>query len=102
MQPERRALGAKFQVSGTKFQDNRPLRLLILTLENLIPDTSSAKRALSRRSFSEGGLRFRAKSAHEKDNQADQQDQAEATAADGRTANIKTAAAEQEKKDNYE
>jgi hypothetical protein len=44
--------------------------------------------------------RFRAKSAHQKDNQADQQNQAKATAADGRPANIKTAAAEQEKKNN--
>jgi hypothetical protein len=44
--------------------------------------------------------RFRAKSAHQKDNQADQQNQAKATAADGRPANIKAAAAEQEKKNN--
>jgi hypothetical protein len=45
-------------------------------------------------------LGFRAKSAHQKDNQADQQNQAEPAAADGRSANIKTAAAEQEKKNN--
>jgi hypothetical protein len=43
---------------------------------------------------------FRVKPAHQKDNQADQQNQAEPAAADGRTANIKTAAAEQEKKNN--
>jgi hypothetical protein len=45
-------------------------------------------------------LGFRAKSAHEKDNQADQQNQTKPAAADGRPANIKTAAAEQKKKDN--
>jgi hypothetical protein len=42
----------------------------------------------------QSALGFRTKSAHEKDNQADQQNQAETTAADGRPANIKAAAAE--------
>jgi hypothetical protein len=45
---------------------------------------------------------FRAESAHQKDNQANQQNQAEPAAADGRSANIKTTAAEQEKKNNDE
>jgi hypothetical protein len=45
-------------------------------------------------------LGFRAESAHEKHNQADQQDQAKPATANGRPANIKTAAAEQEKKNN--
>jgi hypothetical protein len=45
---------------------------------------------------------FRVKPAHQKDNQADQQNQAEPAAADGRSANIKTAAAEQEKKNDDE
>jgi hypothetical protein len=48
----------------------------------------------------QSALGFRAESAHQKDNQADQQNQAKATATDGRPANIKTAAAEQEKKNN--
>jgi hypothetical protein len=38
---------------------------------------------------------FRTESAEQKDNQADQQNQTKAAAADGRTADIKTAAAEQ-------
>jgi hypothetical protein len=46
----------------------------------------------------------RAKTAHEIDCQANQQDQPEATPANGRTAKIKTATAEQNKKhnDDYE
>ena len=43
---------------------------------------------------------FRAKSAHEKDHEADEEHEAEAAAADGGTANVKAAAAEQEEKNN--
>jgi hypothetical protein len=46
---------------------------------------------------------FRAKAAHQIDDQGHQQDQTDATATKGRTADIETAAAEQEKQnDDYE
>jgi hypothetical protein len=48
-------------------------------------------------------LLFRAaKSAHEIDDEADQQNQAKPAAADDGTAKVKSAAAEQEKQDNHE
>ena len=43
-------------------------------------------------------LAFRAESAHEIDDEGDQQNQANTTAADERTAKVKPATAEQEKK----
>jgi len=45
-------------------------------------------------------LGSRTKSAHQKDDKADQQNQAEPAAADDRTSKVKTAAAEQNKQDN--
>ena len=45
---------------------------------------------------------FRAESAHKIDDNTYQQDQAKSSSADGRPAKIKTAAAEQEKKDDYQ
>jgi hypothetical protein len=48
-------------------------------------------------------LAFRAaKSAHEIDDEADQQNQAKPAAADNGTSKVKSAAAEQEKQDNHE
>lgn len=44
-------------------------------------------------------IRFRAESAHQKDDQADQQNEAEASSANGGPAKVKTAAAEQEKEE---
>ena len=48
------------------------------------------------------GSGFCPKAAHYINNEANQQDQAKPAAADRRPANIKTAATEQEKKNNYE
>lgn len=45
---------------------------------------------------------FRPKSAHEKDDEADQQNKAKSSTADGGTAKVKAAAAEQEEKNNYQ
>ena len=45
---------------------------------------------------------FRAESAHEKDDKAYQQNQAKPAAADDGTAEVKPAAAEQEKKNKYD
>jgi hypothetical protein len=47
-------------------------------------------------------LGFRPKSAHEEDHKADQQNQSKAAAANDWSAEVKTAAAEQQKKDNHE
>ena len=46
--------------------------------------------------------RLRAKSAHQEYDEADEQDEAEPATADGGTAEVETAAAEQEKKHYYE
>jgi len=59
------------------------------------------------RNAGEGGRRaslwaFRAESAHEINDQADRQNQAETAAADDGTTKVKSAAAEQEKKNEYE
>jgi hypothetical protein len=45
---------------------------------------------------------FRAPSAHQIDDKADQQNQAEPSSANGRPADVKAAAAKQEKKNNDE
>ena len=44
----------------------------------------------------------RAKSAHEKNNQADKQDEAQGPAADSRATQIKTATAQHEEKDHHQ
>ena len=46
------------------------------------------------------GSALRAKSAHEKNDEADYQDKAKAPTTDGGTAKVKAAAAEQEEKNN--
>jgi hypothetical protein len=77
------------------------LSLLAVSLSALSLSNGSNPSKGRRRTFArKARLGFRAESAHNKYNQADQQDQAKAAAADGRPANIKTAAAEQEKKNN--
>jgi len=56
----------------------------------------------ARRSLQSVPSGFRAKTAHKIDDQADQQNQAKPSAADGGSAKVKAAAAEQEEKNNDE
>ena len=71
------------------------MRGSIIVLDVTVPGLAYPARRASPMAVTSG---FRAESAHKIDDNTYQQDQAKSSSADGRPAKIKTAAAEQEKK----